>query len=327
MSRQSVAPRLLADVFGLIQQARARLAPVLPPTPLIRSDFLSRRLGRDVFLKLESLQPTGSFKVRPAFNGMLANLEQARSAGVVTSSSGNFAQAVAYAATESGVDAQIVMMRGASKFKRDRTRGFGGTVVDCEDTFASRWETTFRIQEESGRLLLHPYDSPETIAGDGTLGLELLEQLEGDFDAYVPISGGGLISGVATAVKQVRPGCRVIGVQAKANPSMHDSIKGETAVTTRPEPSLADALAVATPGERTLEIVRRLVDDIELVSEKRITEAVKLLANEQKLVAEGGGAVGVAALARGGRPAVCVLSGGNILPEKLRSVLAAAALA
>ena len=310
-------------MLGLIEQARARLAPVLAPTPLIRSDFLSRKLGRDVFLKLESLQPTGSFKVRPAFNGMLAQLEQARSAGVVTSSSGNFAQAVAYAATELGVDPQIVMMRGASEFKRERTRGYGGTVVDCENTFASRWETTFRIREESGRLLLHPYDSEETIAGDGTLGLELLDQIEGDFDIYVPISGGGLISGIATAVKQKRPGCRVIGVQAEANPSMHDSVKGEAAVTTQPKPSLADALAVATPGERTFEIVRRLVDDITLVSEDRIAEAVRLLANEQKLVAEGGGAVGVAALVGGGRPAVCVVSGGNILPEKLRSVIAA----
>ncbi len=309
-------------MFDLIDQARARLAPLLPPTPLIRSDFLSRKLDREVYLKLESLQPTGSFKVRPAFNGMLANLAQARSAGVVTSSSGNFAQAVAYAATECGVDAQIVMMRGASELKRERTRRFGGTVVDCEDTFASRWETTFRIQEESGRLLLHPYDSPETIAGDGTIGLELLEELDGDFDVYIPISGGGLISGIATAVKHQRPGCRVIGVQAEANPSMHDSIKGQAAVTTQPAPSLADALAVATPGERTLEIVRRLVDDIELVGEERIAEAVRLLANEQKLVAEGGGAVGVAALPPGGRTAVCVVSGGNILPGKLRSVIA-----
>ena len=144
-----------------IREARRRLSDYLRPTPLVLSDALSRDLGRRVWLKLESQQPTGAFKVRPAFNSILSRLDQARRVGVVTSSSGNFAQATAYAARELGVSAQIVMMKNASPFKRERTEQFGGEVVLCENTFQDRWDTTFRVQEETGRLLLHPYDSDE----------------------------------------------------------------------------------------------------------------------------------------------------------------------
>ena len=144
-------------MFSLIKHARDRLASHFPPTPLIASEPLSG--DRSVFLKLESLQPTGSFKVRPSMNGMLAHLDRAREAGVVTSSSGNFAQGAAYAASRLDVDLQVVMMRGASSFKIERTRQLGATVVLCENTFKDRWDTTFRIQRETGRLLLHPYDS------------------------------------------------------------------------------------------------------------------------------------------------------------------------
>lgn len=309
-----------------IDEARARLADYLPATPLIRSRFLSDCAGREVRLKLETQQPTGSFKARPALNGMLAHLEQSRERGVVTSSSGNFAQAVAYAASALGVDAQIVMMESASAFKRERTEHFGGSVVPCADTFEARRETTLRIQRESGRLPLHPYDSVETIAADGTLGLELLAQLPDAFTAFVPISGGGLIAGIALAVKAARPQCRIVGVQAQANPSMKFSLeRGErTAVT--PAASLADALSVAVPGESTFEAARELVDRVVLVSEAEIARAVRLLAMEQKLVVEPGGAVGAAALLAGaapadGAPVVCVLSGGNIAPEALRSIL------
>ncbi len=306
--------------------ARERLAPHLPPTPLVVSDYFSRRLGAPAALKLETQQPTGSFKVRPALNGMLSSLDEARSRGVVTSSSGNFAQAVAWAAARLNVDAQVVMMSGASAFKRERTRAYGATVVDCENTFAARWETTHRIVRETGRLLLHPYDADETVSGDGVIGLELLDQLDGDFCVLVPISGGGLIGGIAAAVKQSRPGCRVIGVQAHAGPSMRLSLDEGRLATTDPKPSWADALLVATPGERGFELVRRYVDDVVLVSEEEIAEAVRLLAVEQKLVVEGGGAVGVAALLAGkaefaGLPPVCILSGGNVLPGKLSDAL------
>ena len=309
-----------------IRQAQSRLAPYLAPTPLVLSEDLSSALGRSVRLKLECLQPTGAFKVRPAFNSILSRLDEARSSGVVTSSSGNFAQAVAFAGRELGVTTRIVMMEGASRFKRDRTIGYGSEVVLCENTFAARWETTARVQRETGGLLVHPYNSEETIAGDGVIGLELLEQTREPFAVLVPISGGGLVSGVATAVKALRPDCRVIGVQPVANPSMHDSVQRGEAVEASPSPSLADALAVAKPGDRTFPIVQTLVDQVVLVDEAEIRSAVRRLAVESKLVVEGGGAVGVAALLAGkadcgGLEPVCVLSGGNILPSTLAGLL------
>lgn len=309
-----------------IHEAARRLSGFLQPTPLVKSAVLDAA-GNSVYLKLESLQPTGAFKVRPALNGMLCHLGQARQNGVVTSSSGNFAQAVAWAAKTLGVDAQIVMMESASAFKRERTRALGAEVVLCGNTFQERWDTTFRIQRESGRVLLHPYDSVETIAGDGTVGIELLEQIEGDFCVAVPISGGGLISGIASAVKAQRPGCRVIGVQPAANGSMALSLSRGERVTVNPKPSLADALVVASPGEHTFAIARELVDEVVLVEEFELAEAVRILANEQKIVAEPGGAAGVAALLAGkietrGLDLVCVISGGNVLPSTFAEILA-----
>lgn len=309
-----------------IDLAATRLAPYLHPTPVVESRHLSSVLGRRVLLKLESMQPVGAFKVRPAFNSILAHLKLAKDAGVVTNSSGNFAQAVAFAASSLDVDAAIVMMRGASRFKRDRTHRFGGNVVLCEDSFQDRFETTQRIQRESGRLLVHPFNSVETIAGDGTLGLELLRQVEGAFDLFVPISGGGLIAGTALAVKAARPECRVIGAQATANPSTKRSLEADHPVRTVPSQSLADALTVPEPGSNTFPIIRKLVASVELIDEESMKSTVRTLAVEDKLVVEAGAAVSVAAAlaqsnADGDRPIVCVISGGNIDPETLTSIL------
>jgi len=314
-------------MLSAIGEARERLAPYLDPTPLVRAASLSERLGLPVRFKLEILQPTGAFKVRPAFNGLLAQIDDARKHGVVASSSGNYAQAVSYAAARLDVQARIVMMEGASALKRERTRAYGAEVIPCGDTFAERLETTRRIQEETGAVLLSAYDSVETIAGDGTLGLELLDQHDSDFCVVVPLSGGGLISGIATAVKRNRPGCRVIGVQAEANPSFRASLDARKRVTTYPAASLADALLVATPGERTFPIVRDLVDDVALVTEDEIAAAVRRLASDERLVVEGGGAVGVAAALAGkletkGLDVIFVLSGGNIEPAVLARILA-----
>ena len=309
-----------------IDLAATRLAPYLRPTPVVESRHLSSVLGRKVLLKLESMQPVGAFKVRPAFNSILAHLEQAQDAGVVTNSSGNFAQAVAFAASSLDVDAAIVMMRGASRFKRDRTHRFGGNVVLCEDSFEDRFETTQQIQRESGRLLVHPFNSVETIAGDGTLGLELLRQVEGAFDLFVPISGGGLIAGTALAVKAARPECRVIGAQATANPSTKRSLEAGHPVRTVPSQSLADALTVPEPGSNTFPIIRKLVTSVELIDEESMKSTVRTLVVEDKLVVEAGAAVSVAAAlaqstADEDRPIVCVISGGNIDPETLTSIL------
>ena len=310
-----------------ILQARGRLQTRISPTPVLPAQALSQKLGRPALYKAESLQPTGSFKVRPAYNAIAAHLEEARARGVVTSSSGNFAQAAAWAAAQLGVDATVVMMESASAYKRARTEALGANVVLCANSFAARWETTFRIEREEGRLLLHPYDSPETIAGDGTIGLELIDQTSEPFCVLVPISGGGLISGISTAVKALRPGCKVIGVQPEANPSMRRSLEAGERLELAPQASIADALVVAKPGERTFAIAARLVEEVVLVSEAELAEAVRFLATEEKLVVEAGGAAGVAALLAGkvdtvGLTPLAVLSGGNILPSKLASLLA-----
>ena len=280
----------------LILEARQRLGPLLPPTPLVLSLPLSRTAGFKVWLKLETQQPTGSFKVRPALNGALVCFEQARRDGVVASSSGNFAQAVAYAARELGLDAQIVMMSNSSPYKIRETQALGAEVVLCGNTFEERWETTYRIQRETGRVLLHPYDSMETIAGDGTLGLELLDQLQGDFTVVVPVSGGGLIAGVATAVKSSRPGCRVVGVQPEANASLTQSLEAGRRVNVGPVRTIADALVASTPGERTFEIARERVDEVVLVSDEELKVAIRLLFAEMKLAVEPAGAAATAAL-------------------------------
>jgi threonine dehydratase len=309
-----------------IETARERLTPFLRPTPLVFSHAFSRAPERGVWLKLETQQPTGSFKVRPALNGALVHLEEARQAGVLASSSGNFAQGVAWAARELGLRATIVMMRSSSPYKIALTEALGAQVVLCGNTFEERWETTFRLQRETGRVLLHPYDSEETIAGDGALGLELLEQMEDDFTVVVPVSGGGLLAGIAVAVKRRRPRCKVVAVQPEANASLARSLEAGERVHVGVVKTLADALVASTLGERTFRIAQELVDQTILVSEEEIAGAVRELALRQKIVAEPGGAVGVAALLAGRvasqtRNVVCVISGGNVMPETLAGLL------
>ena len=292
-----------------IRAACNRLRPHLDPTPLVRSVPLTEQLGRPAYLKLESFQPVGAFKVRPALNSILCRLGECRERGVIANSSGNFAQAVAYAAALNGVDALIVMMRNASRFKRDRTVEFGGRVALCEDSFEARFEMTERLRRETGRLLLHPYDSIETIAGDATLGIELAGQIEADFDVFVPVSGGGLIAGTALAAKAARPGCRIYGVQAERNPATKLSLEAGQPVRGKPAKSLADALTVLKPGARTFPIIQRHVEDVLLVSEQSLAAEVCWLATHQKLVAEPGGAASVAAARAappGQREAGCV---------------------
>ena len=304
-----------------IETARRRLERYLRPTPLVFSEALK------VWLKLETQQPTGSFKVRPALNNVLEHLEEAQRCGVLASSSGNFAQAVAYAARELGLSASIVMMSSSSPYKIAQTKALGAEVVLCGNTFEERWETTYRLQKETGRVLLHPYDSPETIAGDGTLGLELLEQLPEPFTVAAPVSGGGLISGIATAVKLGRPGCSVVGVQPEANASLSKSLEAGKRVNVGPVRTIADALVASSPGERTFEIIRERVDRVVLVTEEEIAMAVRELAWKQKIIAEPGGAAAVAALLAGKlrddhKNLVCVISGGNVAAETFRELTA-----
>jgi threonine dehydratase len=300
--------------------ARQRIAPFLKPTPLQWSKPLQ------AWLKLETEQPTNSFKVRPAFNGILAHLELAKAKGVLASSSGNFAQAVAFAAKTLGVNAMIVMPSITSEFKINRTRELGAEVLISGPSFKERWALTEKVQKETGRHLLHPYDSVETIAGDGTLALELLDSITGPFCVVVPVSGGGLISGITLALKLFRPECRIIGVQPERNGSMRRSIEADKRVNVGNVQTIADALVASMPGERTFEVVKNQVDELILLNEDEIKEGVRYLATNEKLTVEPGGAIGVAAKLADKLPSqnlkyVFILSGGNISPSVLKNLL------
>jgi threonine dehydratase len=305
----------IEDVYN----AEKRLAPYLATTPLIYSFHVQRELKKKCWLKLETQQPTGSFKPRPAFNSILTHLDAARAQGVIASSSGNFAQGVAFAARELSVNAMIIMTKNTSPYKIERTKQLGAEVVLCENSHEARVETTLRLQQETGRLLLHPYDTFETIAGDGTLGLELSrqlgDQLNGSMSVLVPISGGGLIAGISFTLKHLHSSCKIIGIQPKNNGSIAASLAAGKCVNIGPVKTIADALVASSPGEKAFSLIRDYVDDIILVEEDEIQSATRFLIEQHKLVVEPAGAIGMAALFSGKvhtENTVCVLSGGNI---------------
>jgi len=320
--------------YTLAQESRVRLAPFLDPTPLLRSRFLSQELKKDVWLKLETRQPTGAYKVRPALNGILSNLEASRERGVLTTSSGNFAQAVAWAARELGVRACIVMTSDTAPYKVARTRALGAEVVFCGTTFESRFETVTRLEKERGSHVLHGFDSVETIAGDGTIALELLEQLQAPFTVLSPASGGGMISGISSVLKspEVLAQCgvgshAVIGFQPERGGAIVRSLRAGERVHVGKVETIADALVASIPGERTFEVIRQHCDSFGLVSESEIVGALRTLIEEDKLWIEPGGAAAVAGLLAGREKplhdrVVCILSGANLDPERLGSVLA-----
>ena len=314
----------------LAMQARNRIQPHLPePTPLLRSNALSEKTGLDIYLKLESRQPTGSYKVRPALNGILANLDEAKKRGVLTTSSGNFAQAVAWAARTLGVQACIAMTDDTAPYKVERTRALGAEVVFCGTTFESRFETVKRLEKERGSHVLHGFDSVETIAGDGTIALELREQLgeETPFTVISPASGGGMISGIAATLAAIDPSrYEVLGFQPEQGGAIVKSLRAGERTNVGKVHSIADALVASIPGERTFELIRRHCAGFECVSEEQIQNALLHLIEEEKLWVEPGGSVSVAGLLSSQLPpkhrtVVCILSGGNLDPRILERVL------
>jgi threonine dehydratase len=309
-----------------VRAAAAAISGVVARTPTVRAASLGARFGCELLLKLETLHPTGSFKERGAAN-RLARLSPAEAAaGVVAMSAGNHAQGVAANAARLGVPATIVMPRHTPFTKAARTEALGARVVLHGDTL-SEAEAHARAMAAApgGPLLVHPYDDPLVMAGQGTAGLELLADAGEPPDVVlVPIGGGGLIAGVATAVKALSPRTEVVGVQAALYPSMVRVLRGEEPG--GDGPTLAEGIAVKTPGLLTREVVRARVDDILLVEEPAIEAAVDLLATGQRLVAEGAGAAGVAALLSfperfAGRRVATILCGGNIDPRVLSTVL------
>lgn len=303
-------------IINDIQDAGRAIAPYIHKTPLIHSNSLSILSGAEVYLKLENLQKTGSFKVRGAFNKMTRLSSKMGQAGgrVIAASMGNHAQAVAYAAQQLGRHARIVMPATVTLVKEEATRGYGADVVLFGESFKEALEHALAQKD---RVFIHAFDDEDVIAGQGTIGLEICADLENIDAVFVPVGGGGLIAGIATAVKALSPGTRVIGVQAEAAPSAFLSHRERQIIERAPLPTIADGIAVGRPGEKTFELMKRRVDEMKLVGDDAISRAILMFLERKKLVVEGAGAVTLPALLEDReryekKRVVLVLSGGNI---------------
>ncbi|HET9682903.1 MAG TPA: threonine ammonia-lyase [Gemmatimonadaceae bacterium] len=301
-----------------IRSARQRIREGVVLTPVVPALALRDRLPCEAWLKLENSQRTGSFKDRGALNRLLDLTPAERAKGVVTASAGNHAQAVAYHGARLGVPVEVVMPTETPLIKVANTRRFGATVHFHGATLSESMDEALRIERERGMTLVHAYDDERVIAGQGTIGLELLEQIPAMTALAVPIGGGGLISGIALAVREQRPDVRVFGVEAAAAPSALASRLAGHVVKVESTDTIADGIAVKRVGERTFPLIERYVDDIVSVDEVQIASAVHLLLEHQKTLAEGAGATPLAAMLSGQLPlraddvVVMILSGGNI---------------
>jgi threonine dehydratase len=297
--------------------AAAFPAELVRRTPLLRSAALSAMSGGDVWLKAECLQRTGSFKIRGAWNRISALSPHERARGAIAASAGNHAQGVALAARTLGTRATIVMPVATPLAKIEATRDYGAEVVLHGNGYDEASVEADRVAAERGLVPIPAFDDPAIIAGQGTLGLELAEELDKVDVVLVPTGGGGLIAGVAIAVKALASNARVIGVQTESAPGVRQSVEERRPVHVAPAPTIAEAIAVSGPGEVTWPLIQRYVDDIVLVSEDELAQAMVLLIERSKLVVEGGGAAGVAALIGrkldvAGKRVAAVLSGGNV---------------
>jgi threonine dehydratase len=300
-----------------IQTARARIGEAIYFSPCQLSSDLSELTGLPLHLKLENLQRTGSFKERGALNKLLTLSQAERERGVVTASAGNHAQGVAFHAAALGIRAQIVMPLATPQIKVAATRGFGADVVLHGSNYDEACEEALRRRLEEGRTFIHPFDDAEIINGQGTIGLELLEQVPDLEAVVVPIGGGGLISGVACALKETNPRIRVIGVEPEKLPSMLRAREAGAPVTLNAEATVADGIAVRRAGDLTLPLVSRYVDEIVTVDDEEIASAILMLLEHEKTLAEGAGAAALAALLQSktnlrSRRTVVLVSGGNI---------------
>lgn len=273
--------------------------------------------GTDLYLKTENLQVTGAFKIRGAFYKISQLSEEEKSRGVIACSAGNHAQGVALASTRNGIKSLICLPDGAPISKVEATKKYGAQVKLVDGTYDDAYEEALRLYEKEGYTFIHPFDDEDVIAGQGTIGLEILEQLPDVECVIVPIGGGGLISGVAMAVKKLNPNVKVYGVQASGAPSMQKAIAQGKKITLETVSTIADGIAVKTPGDLTYELCSKYVDEIVTVTDDEISSAILTLIEQQKLITEGAGAVAVAAamfhkVPIEGKKTVCLLSGGNI---------------
>ena len=304
--------------LGDIQAARERVRDSVVYTPCDRSPILSGLTGQEVFLKLENRQMTGAFKERGALNRILTLTPEQSGRGVIAASAGNHAQGVAYHATRRGIRATIVMPETTPLVKITATRRFGAEVVLHGPNYDAAFAEAVRRRDAEGLTFIHPFDDAAVIAGQGTIGLEILEQVQALDAVVVPIGGGGLIGGIACAVKSIKPEVRVIGVQTARLPSMQAAVGQRSPVTLAASTTIADGIAVRRAGALTLPLVERYVDEIVTVEEDEIASAILTLLEREKMLAEGAGAAGLAALLQrrtglptGARTAV-LICGGNI---------------
>ena len=309
-----------------VERAAHTIAGRVYRTPLLRSDLLSEQLGIDARFKAELLQRTGSFKARGALNRMEELTDEERARGVITISAGNHAQAVAWAARELGVDALVVSWATADESKMANTRGFGATVDQTAADPTTAFDRLEELMAETGRTLVHPFNDTATIAGQGTVAVEILEDRPVPDVVVVPVGGGGLISGIATAIKARRPDARVVGVEPERSPALHAGLAAGRSVPVEPV-SAADALNAPFAGERCVEICSALGVESVLVNEDDLQEAFRWLYTRMKLACELGAAASTAAILSGkldveaGQTVIVVVSGGNIVSKQAAAIL------
>ncbi|MGL5313427.1 MAG: threonine ammonia-lyase [Peptostreptococcaceae bacterium] len=314
-----------------VQKAQETIKDIVKKTDILESVKLSKMTGANVFYKCENLQKTGSFKIRGACNKIANLTDEEKANGVIASSAGNHAQGVALGAKMTGIKATIVMPATAPLAKVTATRGYGAEVVLNGLVYDDAYAKAVEIQKETGATFLHPFNDEYVIAGQGTIGLEILEQLNGNVDTIVcPIGGGGILAGIAVAAKGLNPNIKIVGVQTANIPSMKESFENKKLTTAFNATTIADGIAVKTPGDITFDIIKDLVDEIVVVEEDEIAQGMLFLMENQKVVAEGSGAVSTAAILSGkyvpkkDENVVCVISGGNVDVNTLYRVIAVA---
>lgn len=312
--------------FSDIINAQTVLRDVVKLTPLERSKSFSTMSEADVYLKLENFQTTGSFKVRGAYYKIKNLTHQEAAKGVLCASAGNHAQGVAYAASNLGVKSTVFMPVFAPPLKVIATRAYGAEVVLVGDTFNDAFNAAVEFGKKSGATFVHPFDDPHIIAGQGTIGLEIFEQLRDVDDVLVPIGGGGLIAGIAIALKQLNPRIRIIGVEADGAQSMKASMEKGSPITLNSADTIADGIAVKSPGKLTFDITRNLVDELVVVNDAEIARTAYLLLQRAKILTEPAGVVAMAAVLfqkanTKGRKVIPIISGGNANMSILEQIL------
>lgn len=307
-----------------IKKAAENIKDQIHITPVFHSSFLSKKAGADVYLKAENMQKTGAFKIRGAYNTVKKALNSGEKIkGFVTASSGNHGQAVAYSATMAGVGATVVLPKDASQAKINAIKGYGAKIVYI-DPSKDRLALAKNIAKEENLLFIPPFDHEDVISGQGTIGMEILEQVPNIDIVLVPIGGGGLISGILMAIKEIKPKVQVVGVEAVKSNCMYLSLQAGQILTLEKTDTIADGARTKRPGEITFDIIQRYVDEIILVEEEEIIDAMYLLMERQKIVVEPTGALSLAAALTGkfsGRKVICVLSGGNVELSQLGKMI------